>query len=157
MSDQNPYEPPRSEVRDSPSVVEQRFRWKAVALGTAADIVGSVVGGAVLFALVFTRNDGQDAAGLMKSLAMDPGYLLMSLLVGLLFSVLGGYVAGRVADHTQLKHALVTGVCSMALGTLIGGDSSAGPYEGIMNLLGYGLHFPAVLAGGWVAKRAAQI
>jgi len=106
---------------------------------------------------VFTRNDGEDAAGLMKSLAMDPGYLLMSLLVGLLFSVLGGYVAGRVAGHTQLKHALVTGVCSMALGTLIGGDSSAGPYEGIMNLLGYGLHFPAVLAGGWVAKRAAQI
>ncbi len=157
MDERNPYQAPRSEVRDGDAVIDLRFRWKAVVFGALTDIGGSIVVGAAIFAILFAQASGGGASAeeLMKSLGADPTYLLLSLVIGMLFSAVGGYVAGRVAGHVHIKHALVAGALSMALGALIGGDSNSGPYQGVMNLLGYGLHFPVVALGAWFAKRRA--
>ena len=154
MSDQNPYQALRSELRDKAPSVDFRFRWKAVALGTVADIGGTIVFATAIFAVLLSRSGTDNAEELSKTLTSDPSYLLILLVVGLGFTSLGGYIAGRIAGHTQLKHALVTGVCSLLIGALLG-QSNAGPYDGIINVLGYGLHFPMVLLGGWIAKRRA--
>jgi hypothetical protein len=141
VSDQNPYEPPRAEVRDEGLAVDLRFRWKAVLYGALTDIGGSIAASAVFIAVIASQATGE-AGALDESvnlLAVNPSYLLIWLVVGTGLTVLGGYVAGRVARHTQLKHALVAGVVSMLIGILIAGESQAGPYEGLMNTLGYGL------------------
>jgi hypothetical protein len=151
----DPYRPPRSELRDTAAPVDFRFRWKAVALGTVADIGGTIVVATAIFAMLLSHSGADNAEELSKTLNSDPSYLLILLVVGLGFTSLGGYVAGRIARHTQLKHALVTGLCSLLLGALLG-QSTPGPYEGILNLFGYGFHFPMVLLGGWIAKRRAE-
>jgi hypothetical protein len=66
--------------------------------------------------------------------------------------VLGGYVAGRVARHSFLKHAFVAGGLSLVLGILLF-HADEGPYSGLVASLGYGLHLPLALLGGWLAWR----
>jgi hypothetical protein len=151
--DENPYRPPRGELRDNTAPIDYRFRWKAVALGTVTDIGCTIVFSTAVFALLLSQSGTDNAEEVSQSLTSDPMHLLLLLLAGLGFTALGGYVAGRIAGHTQLMHALATGVCSMIIGLLITQGSHSGPYAGIINLIGYGLHFPAVLLGGWIARR----
>jgi len=72
------------------------------------------------------------------------------MILGGACTVLGGYVAGRIARHSFLKHALVAGALSLVVGlALFHGDE--GPYAGLLAFLGYGLHLPLALLGGWLA------
>jgi hypothetical protein len=67
-------------------------------------------------------------------------------------TVLGGYLAASVARHSFLKHALAAGVLSLAVG-IVFFRADDGPYSGLMSFLGYGLHLPLALVGGWLAWR----
>jgi hypothetical protein len=154
MSDPNPYTTPGARVEDLPEPVNRRFRWKAVLLGAATDLVGSLVAGVVLviaFSILAGPSDGA-AEDTVDRLGQSWPFLMISMVVGGGFTVLGGYVAGRIARHSFLKHALVAGGLSLALGILLF-RSDEGPYSGIVAFLGYGLHLPLALLGGWLAWR----
>ena len=62
----------------------------------------SVVGSVVLLALTF---------------------LVVPTLIGLAFSVLGGYVCARIARRNEMKLGAAVAVVGIVLGELIGGDS----------------------------------
>ena len=154
MNDPNPYTTPSARVEDVPEPVNRRFRWKAVVLGAATDLGGSALaGGALLFIFsVLSASDAGDTKEVLERLGQSWPFLLTSMVVGGGFTVLGGYVAGRIARHSFLKHALAAGGLSLALGILLFG-SDDGPYSGILAFFGYGLHFPLALLGGWLAWR----
>jgi glycerol uptake facilitator-like aquaporin len=141
-------------VEDVPEPVDRRFRWKAVLLGAATDLVGSALAGVVLLVvysvLIASGEGGAEEA--LERLRQSWPFLLMSMVVGGGFTLLGGYVAGRVARHSFFKHALAAGGLSLALGILVFG-SDDGPYSGIVAILGIGLHLPLALLGGWLARR----
>ncbi len=154
MSEPNPYTTPGARVDDLPEPVNRRFRWKAVLLGAATDLVGSAVAGIVLvvvFSLLAASSEG-GAEQALDRLGQSWPFLLISMVVGGGCTVLGGYVAGRIARHSFLKHALAAGGLSLALGILLF-RSDDGPYAGIVAILGYGLHLPLALLGGWLAWR----
>jgi len=154
MSEPNPYTTPGARVEDFPEPVNRRFRWKAVLLGAATDLIGSAIAGVVLvivFTIVVAPSDGGTQQALDR-LGESWPFLLISMVVGGGFTVLGGYVAGRIARHSFLKHALAAGGLSLALGILLF-RSDDGPYAGILAILGYGLHLPLALFGGWLARR----
>jgi hypothetical protein len=154
MSDSNPYEAPSAHVDDQPNPVNRRFNWKAVLLGAGADLGGTIAASIVLF-VVFAAmaGPGEGAADSMTSrLQQSWPFLMTSMIVGSAFTVLGGYVAGRVARHSFYKHALGAGVISFVAGILLTG-SDEGPYSGLLSLLGYTLHFPLVLLGGRLAAQ----
>jgi hypothetical protein len=141
-------------VEDVPEPVDRRFRWKAVLVGAATDLVGSALAGVVLlvvFSLLTASGEGGAEAALER-LRLSWPFLLISMVAGGACTVLGGYVAGRIARHSFLKHALVAGGLSLALGMLLFG-SDDGPYSGIVAIFGYGLHLPLALLGGWLAWR----
>ena len=79
---------------------------------------------------------------------------MISLIVGAAFTTVGGYVAGNVARHAFYKHALGAGAVSFVAGFLLSGTEE-GPYSGLLSSLGYTLHFPLALLGGWFAARRA--
>jgi hypothetical protein len=154
MSEPNPYTTPGARVEDLPEPVDRRFRWKAVVLGAATDLVGSALAGVALLFIfsVLTASDAGDTKEVLERLGQSWPFLLISMVVGGGFTVLGGYVAGRVARHSFLKHALAAGGLSLALGILVFG-SDDGPYSGVVAFFGYGLHLPLALLGGWLAWR----
>jgi hypothetical protein len=156
VSESNPYTTPNARLADPPEPVDQRFRWKAVLIGAAADLGGSTIAGIVLV-IVFsvTAGPGQGSAeDVLGRLALSWPFLMTSMIVGGAFTVLGGYVAGRLARHSFLRHALAAGVLSLVLGIVFfGGDD--GPYAGLIAIVGYGLHLPLAVLGGWVAGRGS--
>lgn len=154
MNDPNPYGAPATRVEDRPDPVDQRFRWKAVLLGALTDLGGSAIAGIVLvviFTIWFAPGDGE-AQEMLDQLARSWPFLMVSMVVGGCFTVLGGYVAGRIARHSFLKHAVVAGALSLVLGILLF-RADEGPYSGVVALLGYGLHLPLALLGGWLASQ----
>ncbi|HTS52095.1 MAG TPA: hypothetical protein VMH26_02375, partial [Burkholderiales bacterium] len=120
MNDPNPYDAPGTRVEDRPDPVDQRFRWKAVLLGALTDLGGSALAGIVLvviFTIWFGPGEGQ-AQEMLDQLARSWPFLMVSMVVGGCFTVLGGYVAGRIARHSFLKHAAIAGALSLVLGIL---------------------------------------
>lgn len=155
MNDPNPYGTPNAHVEDLPKPVNRRFRWKAVLIGAAVDLACSTIAGIVLvvvFSLMAGPAEGS-AEEVLELLGQSWPFLMTSMIVGGGFTVLGGYVAARIAGHSFLKHALAAGALSLASGILLF-HSDEGPYSGIIAFLGYGLHLPLALLGGWLASRA---
>jgi len=154
MNDPNPYDAPATRVEDRPDPVDQRFRWKAVLLGALTDLGGSALAGIVLvviFTIWFAPGEGE-AQEMLDQLARSWPFLMVSMVVGGCFTVLGGYVAGRIARHSFLKHAVIAGALSLVLGILLF-RADEGPYSGVVALFGYGLHLPLALLGGWLASQ----
>jgi hypothetical protein len=154
MSESNPYTTPNARVSDPPEPVDRRFRWKAVVIGAATDLGGSTIAGiALVIVFSITAGQGQGSAeDVLGQLALSWPFLMSSMIVGGALTVLGGYVAGRLARHSFLKHALAAGALSLLFGILFfGGDD--GPYSGLVAIVGYGLHLPLAVFGGWLAGR----
>lgn len=159
MPEPTPYDAPGARVDDPRDPIDRRFRWKAVLIGAATDLGFSIVAGIVVSVIVSVIAGPQEGATeeMLGRMSQSWPFLLFSMAVGGGFTVLGGYVAARLARHSFLLHALVAGGISLALGAfLFHGDD--GPYAGIVALLGYGLHLPLALLGGWLAAReGAQV
>jgi hypothetical protein len=151
----NPYGTPGARVDDLPEPVDKHFRWKAVLIGAATDLAGSTVAGIILVVLfaMLAAPGGGTVEDSVDGLAQSWPFLMTSMIVGGGFTVLGGYVAARVARHSFLKHALAAGALSLAVG-IVFFRADDGPYSGLMSFLGYGLHLPLALVGGWLAWRS---
>ncbi len=61
-------------------------------------------------------SQGMSAADVENELAASGPYQVFSLLFGLSFTVLGGYVAARVANRRELWHGMVLGIASLVFG-----------------------------------------
>jgi hypothetical protein len=149
---QSPYQAPGTQVEDAPEPPDRRFRWVAVVVGAAADLGSSTLTGIILMVALSIGSPYASVQEMMAHLMRDWSFLMTSLLVGSACTVLGGYVAGRLAGHSFVKHALAAGLVSLAIGVLIFPPDD-GPYSGIMSLLGYGTHLPLAALGGWLAAQ----
>lgn len=153
MTEPGPYGAPRARVDDAPQPVDHRFRWKAVFIGAAADLGTSTAAGIAIFLLfsVAFAAEGLTTDQLLAQLVGYWPFLLVSMVVGAGCTVLGGYVAARIARQRFLLHALAAGVMSLVLGILLFPQDN-GPYAGLMALIGYGLHLPLAIFGGYLAR-----
>ena len=122
----NPYSPPEATVRDQPPRPGSAF--KAVAMGLLVDIGGSLIGtiiiavlyGIALGAAGVKRED--IAAALQPTTATDSWFFYASTLLGLGFSVLGGYVCARIARRSELKLGAILAALSAIAGLAFAGD-----------------------------------
>jgi len=149
---QSPYQAPGTQVEDPAEPLDRRFRWVAVVVGAAADLGSSTLTGIILVVVLSIGSPYPSVPEIMAHLTHDWPFLMTSMLVGSGCTVLGGYVAGRLARHSFVKHALVAGLMSLAIGIVIFPPDD-GPYSGIMSLLGYGTHLPLAALGGWLAAQ----
>ncbi|MEK8033123.1 hypothetical protein AACH06_20045 [Ideonella sp. DXS29W] len=144
--DHNPYTPPDSAVADQPQ--PPGSAWKAIALGLLTDIGGTMVASIVL-AIVFGIVMGAQGQSVDEIEAAMSGQFLeswvgtISTLVGLGFSVAGGYVGARIVRRSELKFGAIQGVLANVLGFALSG--SAGNDDRPFLLAS--ISFVAVLAG----------
>jgi len=93
------------------------FSVKAVLMGLAVDIGGTMVGilliGVVAAVAMNTR--GASTKELEWQLTQSSAIQVFYAASGLFMSVMGGYVAARLAAFAHLRHGLLTGLVSSAL------------------------------------------
>jgi putative membrane protein (TIGR04086 family) len=84
--------------------------------------------------------------------------LLAFLIIGALCTVLGGYLAGRIAKVEQIKHGALVGAVSLIIGvlqtTMAGAES---PVPSDFEFLNYVLAIPAGALGGYLAAAGAGL
>jgi hypothetical protein len=126
---------------------------KAIVLASLAVMGIDIVSGIALAAFFsvptlgagMTDEQLKDAAA---ALVEQPGYLTAALILGTASTVLGGYLAARLARTVPYFNALAFGVLGVVLGLL---TSDALPTW--FKVVGLGLTVPAALVGAYFAKR----
>src|SRR3954466_11860392 len=122
--------------------------FKAIWIGLVVDIGGSLIG-TVLLALVYAAALGaagvkhEDIAATLQASNGDSWFFYAEILVGLGFSVLGGYVCARIARRVELKLGAILAALSAISGLAIAGDEQQLGTLLSLTLLGIG----AVLVG----------
>jgi Na+/H+-translocating membrane pyrophosphatase len=119
VTDPNPYRAPDAPVRD-PDGNRRGSTVAAIAAGLAADVAGTFVGGIIVTIVlgVFLAGQGVAPEDMDTMLATSSAFQVFSMAFGLAFTVLGGYVAARVANHRELWHGMVLGIASLLFGEL---------------------------------------
>ncbi len=126
---------------------------KALALGALTDIGGSLIFGFALGLIVIVVWLAQgiplnQLAGREK----DPILVVPVLIAGWGFTLLGGFVAGRVAKKSEVMHGGLVGLIAVLTGICFWGSTPL--WYGIVSLLGV---IPFGMAGGRlsVVKRSS--
>lgn len=87
----------------------------------------------------------------MLVLFQDTRYLTLVLVFGTASTVLGGYLAARLARSIPYFNALAFGVLGLVMSALTSGDLPLW-----FKIFGFGLTLPAALLGGHIAKLQMQ-
>lgn len=122
----NPYAPPEATVKDLPAKAGSAF--KAVAFGLGADIGGTFVAGialALIYGVVLGASGAstEEIMASTKAIGTDSWLFYAGALVGLAFSVLGGYVCARIARRDEMKLGAILAGLSALIGVLFSGEA----------------------------------
>ena len=133
----------------------QRFNIRAVFVGSllmlAVDFLSSILLFSVFGGEALTAGATQDEiTAVGKIIEQNDGYLLAGMLLGTFSTVLGGYIAARMAKHLPLFNAFAVGVVGIAAAVLLGGGSSERPEW--FSAFGYISTIPAAIVGGWLTR-----
>ena len=117
---------------------------KGIAVATIIVLLADVI---AAIALTVALGNGQPTA----ALAASTSFLLGSAVFGTLSTVLGGYVAARIAKTRYYANAGVIAGLGILIGVL-----TAKEYPFWFNVVGFILVLPAALLGGHLAKPRDQ-
>lgn len=129
---------------------------RAVLLATLAVFGVDIVTNFVLISLFGgpTFDSGMSDEQLRRALQVlfqDARYLTFALIFSTASTVLGGYLAGRLAGAVPYFNALAFGVLGLTVSVLTAGDVPTW-----FKVLGFGFTLPAALLGGHFAKLRLQ-
>ena len=86
----------------------------------------------------------------VEAMNQSSGFLLSALAYGTITTILGGYLAARLAKRLPYFNAGALGLASVAVGILLSGSSPLW-----FDMVGFFVTLPAALFGGHLAKREA--
>ena len=134
----DPFKPPESRVEVADT--KRGSAVKAVMLGLAADVGGSMlVGGLAMGAygvyLGVTGSTPDDAADVAGSFSYDSPLGIALAMIGCLFSVLGGYICARIAKHAEYRLGAIMCAISLVLSLAMGYQEGQGLVSAILMLL----------------------
>ena len=126
---------------------------KAILLGFVTDVVGSMafsIAFPLLLAIILsmTGYSGDRLEPRLLEVVKSKPYVMLSVLSGLGFTLLGGYVAGRLAKSGEYFHSGVVGLLNILFGLFI-----IGLLKEWYQILAFILVFPAAVVGGHLAKQ----
>lgn len=132
--------------------LDRRVELRALLAGVAADWLGTLLTAGLLGAAFGVGPETSDSR--IQELLAAPEFIISATIHGSFFTALGGYVAARMAPADPLRHAVIVGVLSLVLATLLTTSPGGGPEPAWwVDALGYLLAVPAAAAGGWLAAR----
>ena len=125
----------------------RRLRFKAILFGVLADTVGTLTVAAALSLAM--AEAGFPEAEITARLRGFSGLLLM-LILGLSFTLIGGYVAGRAAGQVEMLHGAIVAGIGLAPGLLFHEPGLPLWYE----IISFAAMIPSGMAGGFFAREA---
>lgn len=126
------------------------IKLKAVIVGAVVDNVGTMA--VMLFLMTALASQGLSQEEVVVQMKTLSG-LLLTLIIGLGCTGLGGYVAGRIARQSEVLHGALVAGAGMVL-ALLYRESGLPLWYDIMGFAGM---LPAGMLGGELARqRAAQ-
>jgi hypothetical protein len=141
-----------------PSGMFDDIRPSAVLLGVLVDTAATVLGSLVLLTTFMSRDGREPSDEVLEELSAMPEFLLASLIVGLMCTVLGGYVGARRANRAHVRHGAWVAVGSALFG--LAQFAVAAPQAPTpplwFDLVGFSLMIPAGAAGGLLARVASR-
>ncbi|HTP96298.1 MAG TPA: hypothetical protein VMK05_10625 [Burkholderiales bacterium] len=145
----NPYSPPGTEVADGPPRPPRGSRLKAVVIGCLVDTIGTtlfVIASSFAISVALALG-GMPTESIARTLADSPAYQLFSFVAGMSFTVLGGFVAARIANYLEYRTALWVGFIGLVLGELMFSTSPDPAAPLWTRIMGDLLIMPAALFG----------
>ena len=128
---------------------------KAVLLGILVDIVGSFTLGLLVIMIllgIYYASKGIPVDEMETYMKTDIPSIFLTITVGLYFTFLGGFVAGRVAKSDEVLHASIVGIAGVLLLLFFWDESTPG-----VNLIGLTFTIPVAMLGGKLSiKNSAQ-
>ena len=124
----------------------KRLRFKAIALGVISDTVGTLAVAALLFFAMAAA--GIPEAEIRERMRGASGLMLM-LILGLGFTMLGGYVSGRSARRGEILHGAIVGGIGLVFGLFLREPGLPLWYE----VISFGVMIPIGMAGGFIAHK----
>lgn len=134
------------------------IRLSAVLLGVLVDTAATVLASLLLLSTFMSRDGREPSEEVLRELSAMPEFLLASLVVGLLCTVLGGYVGARRANRAHVRHGAWIAVGSALFGLAQFAASPPGtPTPPLwFDLVGFSLMIPAGATGGLLARFATR-
>ena len=126
---QNQYAPPTANVSDNQ--LAQGSAIKGLLAGLAVDLIGTILGGIAigigyaLLAGVNGKSGNSLHAASVQAAAFGSPLNVLSLIVGSIFSFLGGYVCERLARRQSLRVGWLLGGIEVVLGLLLSGHDDS--------------------------------
>lgn len=118
-----------------------------------AVVAGAVLDNATTLFLMTLLAAALASTGIPESEVMSrmksPSGLLLGLILGLGCTVLGSYVAGRVAKQREVLHGALVAVVGMAVALIFRGSGDPAWFD----IAGFTAMLPAGMAGGYLARK----
>jgi hypothetical protein len=122
------------------------IKFKAVIVGVIVDNAGTLLLMTLLAAALVSTGLSEDVV--MSRMKSTSG-LLLGLIVGLSFTLLGGYFAGRIAGRAEVLHGVLVAVAGMILALIF----REGGIPLWFDIAGFAGMLPAGMAGGYLAQK----
>jgi hypothetical protein len=123
----------------------RRLRFKAILWGVLADTIGTLTVATALFLALMAS--GLPEAEINARMRGFSGLMLM-LILGLGFTLIGGYVAGRTAGRSEILHGAIVAGIGLILGLFLREPSLPLWYETVS----FAAMIPLGMAGGYIAR-----
>ena len=125
------------------------IKLKAVVFGAIVDNGGTLLIMTLLAAALVSTGLSEDEV--MRRMKSASG-LLLGLIIGLGFTVLGGYIAGRMARSAERMHGALVAVIGMVLALIF----HEGGVPVLFDIAGFVAMLPAGLFGGHLAQKRRE-
>ena len=149
--------PPGSKLAAPRAREHRRPILLAALAGLVVDIGATFISGsiaAVMLALSVGATDGSSSA--LQELLGSSGWLFFNLVLGTACTVLGGYVAARIANQRELLCGLALGALNLvASEAMLGLSDLTESYPIGLRIASIIVVMPAGIVGGWLRKRQA--
>ena len=148
-----PIRPPSIE----PTGIFEGLRPGAILLGVIVDTVATIISGFVLVSLfavqTASRADGEISGEAFDAIVTSPTFLLASVVLGILCTILGAFVGARRAACSFVRHGAWIAVGSAVVSLVSYAVSApAEPNPLWFDIVGFTLIIPAGIAGGLLAQ-----
>ena len=143
----DPFEPPRTPLKDEKAARKQRPNLLAIVIGALVDVASTTIAGTIfgIGIMIFGGEEGMKPEQFQAMLADSTGYMVASYGLGLACSVFGGFVCARFANQNEYANGLAVGLLGVISGELMA-SSSADLWTHLIGLL----TIPAALLGAHI-------
>jgi nitrate/nitrite transporter NarK len=128
----------------------KRINILSIIVGIIVDMVGTMIASSI-FTAIYVLSNHIDIQNI-KELYTNNLYISLSMIIGAIFSILGGFVAARIAKQNKLMNSAIIGIACEIVGiyTIFNGKSFLPTWYHVMAFI---ITIPLTLIGGALAIR----